>query len=242
MAIMPVMPVMPVMPMRALRHPRRPGECHEHRAERVEGGEAGRDQRHPEEDLPGFWAVNRIKTNGNRRGGVVPGRGGVVETSRLERPGYSCMVVASGRGPGLGMKRGQDLVLAKEAGEGGHAGECRGPDKERGRRDRHHPSQATKPPHVDDAPHGMHHRASAQEEQRLEAGMREEVEDGGSEAEQRAGAEACEHVAELADRGIGEHPLEIVLHRANERGQEGRRSADNRYHREGAGAGGKQRR
>ena len=166
------------------------------------------------------------------------------ERDELEWP-VGCgrrVVVAVCRGPAFGVQCGEDLVLAEEAGEGSHAGERRGTHEERRRRDRHHPPQAAEPPHVDHAAHGVHDRAGAEEQERLEAGVGEQVEDCRREAEQGAGAKACEHVAQLADRGVGEHPLEIVLHRADEGRDERRRGTDDRHHREGAGAGGKQRR
>ena len=67
------------------------------------------------------------------------------------------------------------------------------------------------------------------------------MEDRSREAEKRAGAEAREHVAELADRGVGEHPFEVVLHGANQRRDQGRRRSHDRHQRQGAGAGDEQR-
>ena len=67
------------------------------------------------------------------------------------------------------------------------------------------------------------------------------MEDRGGEAEQGAGAKAREHVAQLADRGVGEHPFEIVLDRPDEGGHQRRRGPDDRHHRERPGAGGKKR-
>ena len=48
--------------------------------------------------------------------------------------------------------------------------------------------------------HAVDHRAAAQEEQGLEEGVRQQVEDG-----RHVGADAQrhDHVAELADRGVG---------------------------------------
>ena len=62
------------------------------------------------------------------------------------------------------------------------------------------------------------HRAGGEEQQRLERGVGEQVEHRGVAAtdRQRAG-----HVAELADRRPGEHPLDVVL---GERGERARRS------------------
>ena len=68
------------------------------------------------------------------------------------------------------------------------------------------------------------------------------MEDRGGEAEQCAGAEACEHVAELADGRVGEHPLEVVLDGADQRGNERRGRSHDRHEREGSGAGLEERR
>ena len=226
--------------VRPLRHPRRAGEGHEHGAEGIEGGQPGRDQRHPEQDLPGFRSIQGVEADG---GACPMGSGCGREAGEAE-----CSVGRSDRvvrimcaGPGLRMEGGQDLVLAEEAGEGRHAGQGRRPHEEGGRRDRHHAAQASESPHVDHAAHGVHHRACAKKQERLEAGVGEQVEDRRGEAEQRAGAEAREHVAKLADRRIGEHPFEVVLHRADERRDQRRRGAHDRHDRQRAGAGGKER-
>ena len=42
-------------------------------------------------------------------------------------------------------------------------------------------------------------------------------------------AQAEEHVAELADGGIGQHALEIGLRERDQRGQQGREAADRRH-------------
>ena len=51
---------------------------------------------------------------------------------------------------------------------------------------------------------GVDDRAGAQEQQALEEAVRHQVEDGRRE---RADAQRREHVAELAERGVGEHRL-----------------------------------
>ena len=55
--------------------------------------------------------------------------------------------------------------------------------------------------------HGVHHAARPQEQQGLEERVREQVEHAGGNAHQRAGAQPKEHVAELADRRIGQDAL-----------------------------------
>ena len=64
----------------------------------------------------------------------------------------------------------------------------------------------------------MDHRAGAEEEERLEEGMGEEVEHAGREG---ADAEADEHVAELRAGRIGDDPLDVVLDEADRGGEEG---------------------
>ena len=56
--------------------------------------------------------------------------------------------------------------------------------------------------------------AGGQEEQRLEEGVGEEVEDAGGVGSDSAGQE---HVAELRDGGVGEDALDVVLHDADAR-------------------------
>ncbi len=241
-ATMPSMVPVAAVAMRALGHPCRPGKGHEHSAKRVEGGQACRDERHPEEDLPCFRAVEAVEPNGRGGGSRVRRVGGERGEMEWTASHCRCMVVAVRCGPALGVQCGQNLILAEEPSKGGHAGERRGTHEERGRRDRHHPPQAAESPHVDHASHGVHDRTGAEEQQCLEAGVCEQVEDRGSEAEQGAGAKAREHVAQLADRGVGEHPFEIVLDRPDEGGHQRRRGTDDRHHRERAGAGGKERR
>ena len=78
-------------------------------------------------------------------------------------------------------------------------------------------SQAAEAAHVDHVAHRVHHAAGAQEQQRLEERVREQVEHAGDDAQQRAGAQAQEHVAQLADRGIGQHALQIGLREGDQR-------------------------
>ena len=63
----------------------------------------------------------------------------------------------------------------------------------------------------------MDDRAGGEEEQRLEEGVRDEVEDGGGVGSDAAGQE---HVAELRDGGVGEHALDVGLHHADSGGEE----------------------
>ena len=69
----------------------------------------------------------------------------------------------------------------------------------------------------------MDDRAGRQKQQGFEERMGHQMENRG-----RVGADAGaeEHIAELADRRIGEHPLDVVLHEADRRGKERRGAAD----------------
>ena len=69
----------------------------------------------------------------------------------------------------------------------------------------------------------MDHGAGAEEQQRLEEGMGEEMEDAGA-----VGADALgnEHVAELRAGRIGDDALDVVLHQADGGGEEGGGGAD----------------
>ena len=66
-------------------------------------------------------------------------------------------------------------------------------------------------------------RAGAKEQQRLEEGVGEEMEDAERIA---ADAERDEHVAELRAGRIGDDALDVVLHEADGRREKGRRAAD----------------
>ena len=102
----------------------------------------------------------------------------------------------------------EDLVLAPEAGERRHAGDRQPADDERDRGDRHELAQHAHLAHVLLVVHPVDDRAGPEEQQRLEEGVRDHVEDGRHVG---ARADGEEHVAELADRRVGEHLLDVVL-------------------------------
>ncbi len=81
-------------------------------------------------------------------------------------------------------------------------------------------------PHVLLAAHGVDDRARPEEEEGLEEGVGHDVEDG-----RRVGAQARgqEHVAELRDRRVGEHLLDVGLGETDGGGEERRGSADHRH-------------
>ena len=84
-------------------------------------------------------------------------------------------------------------------------------------------AQAAHVAHVLLAGEGVDDGAGGEEEQRLEEGVGQEMEDAG-----RVGADAAgqEHVAELGDRGVGEDALDVVLDEADGGGEDGRDRAD----------------
>ena len=77
--------------------------------------------------------------------------------------------------------------------------------------------------HVLLAAHGVDHTAGAEEEQGLEESVRHQVEDASRECADAAGQK---HVTQLADGGIGQHALDVVLHQADGGRPDGRRRAD----------------
>jgi hypothetical protein len=71
--------------------------------------------------------------------------------------------------------------------------------------------------------HRVDDRAGAEEQHRLEEGVGEEVE---HRRRVDADARGHEHVAELRAGRIGDHALDVVLHEADGRREEGRGGAD----------------
>ncbi len=63
----------------------------------------------------------------------------------------------------------------------------------------------------------VNHRARAEKQQRLEKGVRDQVEHAHGDAAQ---AEAGHHVAELRNGGVGEDALDVVLRDGDERGKD----------------------
>ena len=116
-----------------------------------------------------------------------------------------------------------DGVLGEVAGGAGEADQRQRPDQHHDRGDADEGGEAAHLPHVLLVVHGVDHRSRAEEEQGLEEGVGEEVEDAGGVG---ADAEAHEHVAELRAGRVGDHPLDVVLDEADRRREEGGDAAD----------------
>ena len=69
----------------------------------------------------------------------------------------------------------------------------------------------------------VNHRARAEEKQRLEEGVRDQVEHAHRHA---AHAETRHHVAELRNRRVSEDALDVVLRHGDQRGKDRRDRAD----------------
>ena len=76
--------------------------------------------------------------------------------------------------------------------------------------------------HVE-AVHGVGDRAGAQEQAGLEEGVGEQVEDG---RRPRTHPERHDHVAQLRDRGVGQHLLDVALHEGHAGSDDGGEAAD----------------
>ena len=124
----------------------------------------------------------------------------------------------------------EDFILGEESGEGGHARDGKAGDKIGDPDDRKFFAEAAHEEKVLLAVKGMNHRARAEEQASLEESVGEKVEHAGGDAQQRSRSQTEEHVAELADRGIGEHALEVVLRKRDQGRHQCREAADQRHH------------
>jgi len=118
----------------------------------------------------------------------------------------------------------ENFVLAPKTRERRNAREReRADDKDR-RGDRHLFPQAAHAHHVVRAD-AVNHAARAQEQQRLEERVRDEME---RARDVRADAERGDHEPKLRNRRVREHALDVVLRDADRRGEERGECADNR--------------
>ena len=88
-------------------------------------------------------------------------------------------------------------------------------------------AQPAEAAHVDAVVHGVHDRTGRQEQRGLEEAVAEQVDDA-DRVDARAEADGQEHVADLADRRVGQHPLQVVLPAAGDAAVEQRDRADDR--------------
>ena len=118
----------------------------------------------------------------------------------------------------------ENFILAVKAGRHqrqGHQG--RPPNQETGIGHRQALSQPAQPGHILLMVATGDHRTGRQEQQRLEEGVGDQVENGGIE---RPDAERQEHITNLAHGGIGQHPLDIGLGQGSEGRQQQRDRAN----------------
>ena len=119
----------------------------------------------------------------------------------------------------------QDLVLGPEAGEREDPGQGQGADDEGPVRGRHVLLEPAHLAHVVGM-HGVDDRPGAEEQQGLEEGVGEEVEDAGRPG---ADAEGGHHVTQLADGGVGQDAFDVVLHEGQAGGDDHRDPGDERH-------------
>ena len=127
-----------------------------------------------------------------------------------------------------GEREPEDLVLGEESGERRDAGDGGGRNGE-GREG--HGNPAREPAHLADvllAAERVDHAARAEEQARLEERVRVEMEDRHAV---RADAQRHEHEAELRDRRVREHLLDVGLHDGDRRREESGERADRGDHR-----------
>ena len=122
---------------------------------------------------------------------------------------------------------GEDLVLGEPAGEEREAGQRQRADGERDEGERHGLPEATHAVEVLEPRHRADDRARAHEQQRLEERVGHQVKQAGAV---RGHRDAQDHVADLGDRRVGDHPLEVGDHERHGGGEDQRGRADDRAH------------
>jgi hypothetical protein len=76
--------------------------------------------------------------------------------------------------------------------------------------------------------HAVHDRPGAEEHAGLEEAVCQQV-DQAQRVRRAAEADRQEHVADLGDRRVGEHPLDVVLGRADDASDQQRHRADGHH-------------
>ena len=132
-------------------------------------------------------------------------------------------------GDGRVVHRLDERVLGEEPGEAREADQRQRSDQRRPVGDRHVLAQ---PAHLADVLLMVQrddHRARGEEQQRLEEGVRHQVEDARGVGR---GAQRHGHVAELGQRRVGHDALDVLLDHAQQPGEERRGGADHQHHAE----------
>ena len=132
----------------------------------------------------------------------------------------------------------QDFVFRPEPGERRYTSNRQPAHEERSGSDGHPLAKVAHALHVlffaDHAVHAMDHRTSAKEHQCFKEGVSDHMENRGNVA---ANAHGQEHETELADGGIGQHFLDVVLRGGNRGRKQGGKRTDpcNQRHDPGVG-------
>jgi hypothetical protein len=113
----------------------------------------------------------------------------------------------------------EDLILAEKTGQRRDACDGNRGNQERAERRRKRLFQSSHLPDVLFLMHRMNDGPRAQKKERLEESVGHNVKDAGTECPD---AEGQEHVSQLADGGIREHFLDVVLNEADRGGKERR--------------------
>ena len=146
--------------------------------------------------------------------------------ARGEQRGPAEQPAPDQRAPERGL---DDEVLRVEAGQEREADQREVAEGERCERDRHVTPQPAEAAHVGLVGHPVHHRPGAEEEPGLEEAVGEQVREAGRVAD---GPEphGQHHVADLADRGVRQHLLDVVVGAADDRADQQRDRPDDRHH------------
>src|SRR5579863_1166588 len=122
-----------------------------------------------------------------------------------------------------------DGVLGIEAGEERRSDQRQSADPAGDRSDRHVLGQATHLAHVLLVVHADDDRAGGQEQQRLEEGVRHQMEDGVAVGRD---TQRHRHVAELRERRVGDHALDVVVDDSQQPHEESGDGTDDQHERQ----------
>src|SRR5579884_1685999 len=111
-------------------------------------------------------------------------------------------------GPGCA----ENCILTEEAREAWNSANGQCSCQKRPERPGHLPAQSTHFANVLDSAHSVNHASGSQKEQGFEKSVRHQMEDAGSVSADTAGEK---HVTELADGGIGQDLLDVLLYQTD---------------------------